>query len=178
MAEAEALKSGTQALGTSTIISLAGLAPPALHASIARSLYATRLFNVTVTNVPGPQMTLYALGAPLREILPLVPLAAEHAVGVAILSYDGQVFFGINVARRRRAGPRRAARGHRGRDRDAAGFDGGGCRRGIDRRRAEQCRKQFSSAQTAGVGRGGSTDLVVFTATAISRAHAAAGGRA
>jgi diacylglycerol O-acyltransferase len=97
MAEAEALKSGTQALGTSTIISVAGLAPPALHATIARSLYGTRLFNVTVTNVPGPQMSLYALGAPLREILPLVPLVAEHAVGVAILSYNGQVFFGINV---------------------------------------------------------------------------------
>jgi WS/DGAT/MGAT family acyltransferase len=98
MAEAEGLKSGTQALGTSTIISLAGLAPPALHATIARSLYATRLFNLTVTNVPGPQTTLYALGARLREILPLVPLAAEHAVGVAILSYDGQVFYGINAA--------------------------------------------------------------------------------
>lgn len=97
MAEAETLKSGTQALGTSTIISVAGLAPPALHATIARSLYATRLFNVTVTNVPGPQLTLYALGARLREILPLVPLAAEHALGVAILSYDGEVFFGINV---------------------------------------------------------------------------------
>jgi hypothetical protein len=97
LTESEALKSGTQALGTSTIISVAGLAPPVLHATLARSLYATRLFNVTVTNVPGPQVTLYALGAPLREILPLVPLAAEHAVGVAILSYDGNVFFGINV---------------------------------------------------------------------------------
>ncbi|HZO59930.1 MAG TPA: wax ester/triacylglycerol synthase family O-acyltransferase [Solirubrobacterales bacterium] len=97
-AEAEHQKSGTQAMGTSAIISLAGLAPPALHAGIARTLYATRLFNVTVTNVPGPQMTLYALGARLREILPLVPLAAEHAVGVAIFSYDGGVVFGINAA--------------------------------------------------------------------------------
>jgi NADPH-dependent 2,4-dienoyl-CoA reductase/sulfur reductase-like enzyme len=98
MAETEALKAGTQSLGTSTIISLAGLAPPVIHATIARTLYATRLFNLTVTNVPGPQMTLYALGARLREILPLVPLAAEHAVGVAIFSYDGSVFFGINAA--------------------------------------------------------------------------------
>jgi WS/DGAT/MGAT family acyltransferase len=97
-AEAEALKSGRQAVGTSTIMSLAGLAPPVVHASIARSLYATRLFNVTVTNVPGPQITLYGQGARLREIIPLVPLAAEHAVGVAILSYDGGVCFGINVA--------------------------------------------------------------------------------
>ena len=96
--EAQHRKAGTQSVGTSTIISLAGLAPPAVHASIARSLYATRLFNVTVTNVPGPQMTLYALGSRLREILPLVPLAAEHAVGVAIFSYDGNVVFGVNAA--------------------------------------------------------------------------------
>lgn len=98
MAEAERLKAGTQSVGTSTIISLAGLAPPALHAGIARALYGTRLFNVTVTNVPGPQITLYALGSRLAEILPLVPLVADHAVGVAIFSYDGAVVFGINAA--------------------------------------------------------------------------------
>jgi WS/DGAT/MGAT family acyltransferase len=98
VAEAEALKDGTQAIGTSTIIDLAGLAPPLLHSTIARSLYATRLFNVTVTNVPGPQVPLYALGARLREVLPLVPLAADHALGVAIFSYDGNLFFGINAA--------------------------------------------------------------------------------
>ena len=66
-----------------------------IHATIAQALYATRLFNVTITNVPGPQQTLYAFGAPLREIHPLVPLAAEHAVGVAAASYDGSVFFGV-----------------------------------------------------------------------------------
>jgi WS/DGAT/MGAT family acyltransferase len=97
-AEADHMKGGSQSLGTSTIISLAGLAPPAIHAGIARTLYATRLFNVTVTNVPGPQTTLYALGCRLREILPLVPLAAEHSVGIAIFSYDGQVVFGVNAA--------------------------------------------------------------------------------
>ena len=82
---------------TSTLVA-EGLAPPAIHTTIARALYATRLFNVTVTNVPGPQATLYTLGARLREIIPLVPLAAEHAVGVAIFSYDGTVVFGINAA--------------------------------------------------------------------------------
>ena len=71
------------------------MAPPVLHAAMAQALYATRLFNVTITNVPGPQQTLYAHRAPLREIHPLVPLAAEHAVGVAIVSYDGNVFFGV-----------------------------------------------------------------------------------
>jgi WS/DGAT/MGAT family acyltransferase len=92
----KSLKSGGgQAAGTSAALELAGLAPPVIHATIAQALYAKRLFNVTITNVPGPQQTLYAFGVPLREMYPLVPLAAEHAVGVAVLSYDGEVFFGV-----------------------------------------------------------------------------------
>ena len=86
---------GRQAAGSTAVIELTGLAPPVIHAAMARALYATRLFNVTITNVPGPQQTLYAFGAPMREIHPLVPLAAEHAVGVAAVSYDGNVFFGV-----------------------------------------------------------------------------------
>lgn len=92
---AVALKRGGQGRGSSTIIGVAGLAPPVLHASLARTLYASRLFNITVTNVPGPQLPLYCLGARLRSVLPLVPLAAEHALGVAIVSYDGRLFFGL-----------------------------------------------------------------------------------
>jgi diacylglycerol O-acyltransferase / wax synthase len=86
---------GQQAAGTTAVIELAGLAPPVIHSVIAQALYATRLFNLTITNVPGPQQTLYAFGAPLREIHPLVPLAAEHALGVAVVSYDESVFFGV-----------------------------------------------------------------------------------
>jgi diacylglycerol O-acyltransferase / wax synthase len=96
VARSQALKSeGGQAQGTTAVMELTGLAPPVIHATFARALYATRLFNVTITNVPGPQQTLYAFGAPLREVHPLVPLAAEHAVGVAVVSYDGSVFFGV-----------------------------------------------------------------------------------
>ncbi len=91
-----ALKSdGKQAAGTTAVLDIAGLAPPVLHSALAQSLYATRLFNLTITNVPGPQQPLYAFGARMREIHPLVPLAAQHAVGVAVLSYDGTMFFGI-----------------------------------------------------------------------------------
>jgi WS/DGAT/MGAT family acyltransferase len=93
--DAERLKAGNQAAASSTLVELAGAAPPILHSSIARSLFATRLFNVTVTNVPGPQVTLYSFGSPMRQVLGLVPLAADHDVGVAILSYDGRVTFGI-----------------------------------------------------------------------------------
>ena len=92
------------------MIELAGLAPPVIHATMAQALYAKRLFNLTITNVPGPQQTLYAFGAPLREIQPLVPLAAEHAVGVAVLSYDGADVLRRGGRPRLRAGPRRDAR--------------------------------------------------------------------
>jgi WS/DGAT/MGAT family acyltransferase len=84
-----------QAAGTTAVMEISGLAPPVIHSAVAQALYATRLFNVTITNVPGPQQTLYALGAPLREIHPLVPLAASHALGVAIVSYDGNAYFGV-----------------------------------------------------------------------------------
>ncbi|HMD56610.1 MAG TPA: wax ester/triacylglycerol synthase family O-acyltransferase [Solirubrobacteraceae bacterium] len=91
-----ALKAGgQQAAGTTAVIEFAALAPPILHSTIAQALYANRLFNITITNVPGPQQTLYAFGSPLREIHPLVPLAAEHALGVAIVSYDGDAFVGV-----------------------------------------------------------------------------------
>jgi WS/DGAT/MGAT family acyltransferase len=96
VARAQSLKSdGGQAAGTTAVLELAGLAPPVIHATIAQALYATRLFNVTITNVPGPQQTLYAFGAPMLAVYPLVPLAAEHAVGVAAASYDGNIFFGV-----------------------------------------------------------------------------------
>jgi diacylglycerol O-acyltransferase len=98
-AAATQLKSGTAALGGSTIVLVAGAAPPLLHESIAKALFAARLFNITITNVPGPQIPLYGLGTRLRRILPLVPLFAEHAVGMAIVSYDGELVFGINADR-------------------------------------------------------------------------------
>ena len=95
VAAAEQLKAGTQAVGGETLLSLTGHAPPVLHVMLAQSLFASRLFNITVTNVPGPQLPLYALGSKLVEVAGLVPLAAEHAVGVAILSYEGHVTFGL-----------------------------------------------------------------------------------
>ncbi len=96
---AEALKRGTQAAGADALVDLAGLAPPVLHAAVARLAYTPRLFNVTITNVPGPQTTLYGLGAPLQQIFPLVPIFAYHALGIAVASYDGEVVFGLAADR-------------------------------------------------------------------------------
>ena len=98
-AETDQLKAGNQAAGGRALVDLAGLAPPVAHGVLAQALFATRLFNVTVTNVPGPQEPLFAFGAPLRRAVPLVPLAAEHAVGVAALSYDGRVCLCVHADR-------------------------------------------------------------------------------
>lgn len=93
-------KSGTQQSGGRAIIDLADLGPPAAGAIVARSMFGgPRMFNLTITNVPGPQLPLYAFGAQLVEVLPLVPLFAGHAVGIAVLSYDGKMVFGLNADR-------------------------------------------------------------------------------
>jgi diacylglycerol O-acyltransferase len=97
--EAETLKSGSQATGSSTLIDVTRHMPPVIHSFMARSMYATRLFNLTITNVPGPQLPLYYFGSKVEEIWPLVPIAAEHAVGLAVFSYDGNLFFCINADR-------------------------------------------------------------------------------
>lgn len=92
------LKSSGAAGGLTALLDLAAFAPPVVvHATLARTQYSTRLFNVTITNVPGQQQPLYAFGSLMREIHPFVPLAAEHAVGIAIFSYNGSVTFGISA---------------------------------------------------------------------------------
>jgi diacylglycerol O-acyltransferase / wax synthase len=95
----EALKHGSQGAGARALIELTGLAPPGLHTYLAQSLFDVRLFNLTITNVPGPKGTLYSFGAPMLELLPLVPLFARHSVGIAIFSYDGGIVIGCNADR-------------------------------------------------------------------------------
>ena len=109
----EKRKAGGQAHAASAVTGLTELAPPVLHASLARSLYAKRLFNITITNVPASPRRLYAFGAPMIDVVPIVPLAAEHAVAIAVVSYAGGVTFGSIRRSRHHARSRRAQRRHR-----------------------------------------------------------------
>jgi diacylglycerol O-acyltransferase / wax synthase len=88
-----------QAVGARALAELAGFAPPTLHALGARvaSDLSRRLFNLIVTNVPGPQVPMYAAGARLVASYPVVPLARGQAVSVGVTSYDGIVHYGINA---------------------------------------------------------------------------------
>ncbi len=97
---AEQHKAGSQRTGGKTIVDLADMGPPLAGALLAQSMFGTtRMFNLTITNVPGPKRRLYAFGAPLVEVLPLVPLFAGHAVGIAVVTYGGQMVFGLNADR-------------------------------------------------------------------------------
>lgn len=97
----KAHKESGQSVGADALISLSGFAPPTIHAAAARlgARMTRRLFNVVVTNVPGPQFALYAAGAQMLECYPVVPLAKEQAVTVGLTSYDGGVYFGLNADR-------------------------------------------------------------------------------
>jgi WS/DGAT/MGAT family acyltransferase len=89
------LKESKQALGAEVIAALNDFAPPTLLAQASRLNFSTRLFNLIVTNVPGPQFPLYLLGREMQEIVPIAFLPEHHALAVAIMSYNGKVDFGL-----------------------------------------------------------------------------------
>ena len=89
------LKESGQAVGARTLTQLADFAPPTIASQAARLQARQRYFNLVVTNVPGPQFPLYLLGRRMRAIYPVVPLARNQALGIAIMSYNGRLCFGL-----------------------------------------------------------------------------------
>jgi diacylglycerol O-acyltransferase / wax synthase len=91
----EGLKRSKQALGAEVISRFNDFAPPTLLAQASRVNFSTRLFNMIVTNVPGPQVPLYVLGREMEEIFPVAFLPPNHTLAVAIMSYNGRLCFGL-----------------------------------------------------------------------------------
>jgi WS/DGAT/MGAT family acyltransferase len=91
----QGLKESGQAVGAQALTQLADFAPPTIMSQAARLQARQRYFNLVVTNVPGPQAPLYLLGHELLAIYPVVPLARNQALGVAIMSYNGRLGFGL-----------------------------------------------------------------------------------
>ena len=91
----EGIKQSKQALGAEVISRFNDFAPPTLLAQAARINFSTRLFNLVVTNVPGPQLPLYVLGRELQDIFPVGFLPPNQALFVAIMSYNGGIDFGL-----------------------------------------------------------------------------------
>jgi hypothetical protein len=89
------LKESGQAVGAQVLTNLAGFAPPTILSQAARLQARQQFFNLVVTNVPGPQFPLYLLGRRLHRLYPVVPLAQRQALGIAVMSYDGHLGFGL-----------------------------------------------------------------------------------
>jgi diacylglycerol O-acyltransferase len=91
----DGLKESKQALGAEVIAGAQNFAPPTILAQASRLNFSTRLFNLIVTNVPGPQFPLYVLGREMLQVLPVAFLPENHALAIAIMSYNGQMNFGL-----------------------------------------------------------------------------------
>jgi diacylglycerol O-acyltransferase / wax synthase len=91
----DGLKQSKQALGAEAIAGAQNFAPPTILAQASRLNFSTRLFNLIVTNIPGAQFPLYVLGREMREAYPIAFLPENHALAIAILSYNGQMNFGL-----------------------------------------------------------------------------------
>ena len=89
------LKESKQAVGATLLTELADFAPATILGQAGRLQSRQRFFNMVVTNVPGPQFPLYLMGRELEAIYPMVPLAKRQAVCFGIMSYNGQVNFGL-----------------------------------------------------------------------------------
>jgi WS/DGAT/MGAT family acyltransferase len=91
----EGIKESRQALGAEVVAGVQNFAPPTILAQASRINFSTRLFNLLVTNLPGPQVPLHVLGREIREVYPIAFLPHDHALAIAIMSYNGQMNFGL-----------------------------------------------------------------------------------
>jgi diacylglycerol O-acyltransferase len=89
------LKESKQAMGAALLTQLADFAPTTIAGQAARLQSRQRFFNLVVTNIPGPQFPLYLMGRRMERVFPMVPLAKNQGVCIGIMSYDGQVNFGL-----------------------------------------------------------------------------------
>jgi hypothetical protein len=91
------LKASRQRAGVAFLEDLSDQGVSWLFLAFARLAVSQRAFNLVVTNIPGPQRPVYLLGARMLAIHPVVPLARNQALGIALFSYDGGVYWGINA---------------------------------------------------------------------------------
>ena len=87
----KALKHSDEAATADHLLQFADLLPPSVVHLIQRGVHHQPFVNMVVTNIPGPQFPLYAMGARMLEAFPVVPLAGNMPLEVAVLSYNGEL---------------------------------------------------------------------------------------
>jgi WS/DGAT/MGAT family acyltransferase len=90
-----AFKRSQRPAGSHAMLSAIGLLPDPLKSLAARFAASPRAYNVTISNIPGPEVPLYMLGARLEEAYPVVPLSEDHALSVGVFGYQDHAHFGF-----------------------------------------------------------------------------------
>jgi diacylglycerol O-acyltransferase len=93
--ETTQFKESGRPAGTGAVLRALGLLPDPLKGTAARLASSARVFNLTVSNIPGPRFPVYLLGAELEEAYPVVPLSGEHSLSIGMFSYRDSLFFGL-----------------------------------------------------------------------------------
>jgi diacylglycerol O-acyltransferase len=99
--DTQAHKDSGRAVGARSLADIAGFAPTTLHALGVRTSteVVRKQHDLVITNVPGPQVPLFAAGAQLVASYPVLPLSTGHLLAIGVTSYDGEVFFGLTADR-------------------------------------------------------------------------------
>jgi hypothetical protein len=98
--QTERLKGPEAVIGRDALMRSVGVLPGPLKTQAARFAASARTFNLTISNVVGPRIPLYAAGARVEEIYPVIPLSDGHALAVGVLSYGEYMHFAFHVAPR------------------------------------------------------------------------------
>jgi WS/DGAT/MGAT family acyltransferase len=96
VAETTRVKASHQAAGIQALEEVSDRTFTSIFTQFARLATLSQPYNVVVTNVPGPQFPVYVAGARMIACHPIVPLFRKQALGVALFSYDGRLFWGFN----------------------------------------------------------------------------------
>lgn len=95
--QTRSLKESNQAVGAEFLINIGTWAPPTIHAMAARAASRSRVINLVVSNVPGPQIPMYIAGARLLAQYPIMPIAQNMGLSIAVTSLAGTMAFGITA---------------------------------------------------------------------------------
>ena len=92
------LKAAGNADGAEAIIKIADAITPF---AVPLTQFVSRQIpmNLVITNIPGPPIPLFLLGAQIRRTYPYVEVIDNQGLTIAVVSYEGRLFFGITSDR-------------------------------------------------------------------------------
>jgi diacylglycerol O-acyltransferase / wax synthase len=93
-AEMQSLKGSGRAEGTEALYAVSSLVPPPLRSPVVRALSSPKIFNLTISQSPGPRGAVHVLGCQMEEVYSVVPIAAQHSLAIGMVRYRRELFIG------------------------------------------------------------------------------------